>query len=329
MFLCFSPYRRIVPGLLLALLLLPCLLQPARADSGRGKHKKMYAVPCPGKVTIDGKLDDWDLSGQLYMYVMQETSEMMSAKFAIMYDDDALYLSGDVRYPWAMRNRHDPGADGDKGWNADSCQFRMVLDPAQGYPINQGTFNPPPNPELVHLTLWYYSDKQEPVLALQTGMNYAIPHKEWLPFGVVPHDLYQAAYRAKDDGKGYTFEYRIPWSTLSEKKIHPKAGDLVASTVQFNFSTPDGLTAGGGWLYDVMSGPGFTFQSSACWGKLIFSDKATCRKRWWKRGCRRRNRCRSPSSIRCRKTRKPASNCSMNTAPWCATWSARSRAYKG
>ena len=59
-------------------------------------------------------------------------------------------------------------------------------------------------------------------------------------------------------------------------RLQPRV-DLVASTVQFNFSTPDGLTAGGGWLYDVMSGPGFTFQSSACWGKLIFSRaKSNC-----------------------------------------------------
>ena len=127
---------------------------------------------------------------------------------------------------------------------------------------------------MVHLLLWYYTDKQEPVLQMQTGMNYALPHKDWQPYGLVPNNLYQAAYRKKDDGKGYVFEYRIPWSTLmSEKQVHPKAGDLVASTVQFNYSTPDGLTAGGGWLYDVMSGPGFTFQSSACWGKLIFSAK--------------------------------------------------------
>jgi len=266
---------RCLPALLLALSAVLCLLQPALADSGRGKHKKMYAVPCPGKVVIDGKLDDWDLSGQLFMYIMQETSEMMSAKFAIMYDNEALYLSGDVRDDTPLMNRHDPHAgDAQFGWNADSCQFRLVIDPSQGYPLNQGSFDPVPNQEMVHLLLWYYTDKQEPVLQMQTGMNYAVPHADWQPYGLIPKDHYQAAYLKHDDGKGYTFEYRIPWATLmSEKHVHPKAGDLVSSTVQFNYSTPDGMTAGGGWLYDNMSGPGFTFQSSACWGKLIFSDK--------------------------------------------------------
>ena len=37
----------------------------ARADGGRGLHKKIYAVPNVKQVKIDGKLDDWDLSGQL------------------------------------------------------------------------------------------------------------------------------------------------------------------------------------------------------------------------------------------------------------------------
>lgn len=45
------------------------------AETGLGRHKKAYAVPLPGKVVIDGKLDDWDLSGQIEMFVMSETKE--------------------------------------------------------------------------------------------------------------------------------------------------------------------------------------------------------------------------------------------------------------
>jgi hypothetical protein len=57
-------------------------------DNGRGRHKQLYAVPAPGKVTIDGKLDDWDLSGQIEMFVIQATRGTMNAKFAVMYDGD-------------------------------------------------------------------------------------------------------------------------------------------------------------------------------------------------------------------------------------------------
>lgn len=254
----------------IAALLYAVLAAPAWADSGRGKHKKIYAVPCPTKVTIDGDLKEWDLSAQLNMYIVQETSEMISAKFAIMYDEQALYLGADVRDDTPMMNRFDPKAMAERGWDADSCQFRILVDPKQGYPITQGVYAPVRNPSLVHLTMWYYTDRKEPVLQMYTGMDYQVPRKEWTN-GVVPTQFYQAAYKKKADGHGYTFEYRIPWDTLGAQ-APLKGGDLVAGTVQLNFSTPDGLSAGGGWLYDVMSGPGFTFQSTACWGKIIFSE---------------------------------------------------------
>ena len=83
----------------LSLLTMLCVATGVHADNGRGRHQKLYVVPAPGKVTIDGKLDDWDLSGQIWIYVISETAEMQSAKFAMMYDKDALYISGVVRDP--------------------------------------------------------------------------------------------------------------------------------------------------------------------------------------------------------------------------------------
>ena len=109
------------------------LLTNTQAEqSGLGRHKRVFVVPRVKPVVIDGKLDDWDLSGQIWMYVVQETSEMQSAKFALMYDADALYISGVVRDPTPMMNRHDPQAEPDNAWDADVCQFRIVLDPKQG-----------------------------------------------------------------------------------------------------------------------------------------------------------------------------------------------------
>jgi len=251
------------------------------AGSGRGRHKKMYAVPVPGKVAIDGKLNDWDLSGQIEMYVIKETSAMQSAKFALMYDAQALYISGVVQDPNPMMNRHDPKVDPHKGWDADACQFRIVVDPAMGYPVRETAFTyrkkggPKDTKDAIkHLLLWYYTDRQEPCLQLHMGMGYRVPRPEWAPHGLVPSGLFSANYLKGDDGRSYTFEYRVPWSTLDVKQP-PKGGDLVASTVQFNWSRPDGLKTAGGsaWAYDVMAGPGFAFQTADCWGKLIFSEK--------------------------------------------------------
>jgi sugar lactone lactonase YvrE len=263
-----------------------CLLLPAlalllaltaRAETGLGRHKKVYAVPVSGAVTIDGKLDEWDLSGQIEMFVMSETKEMQSAKFALMYDSEAVYLGAELRDPSPMMNRQDPAVNGNRGWDADSCQFRLVIDPTVGYPANfsklvSGIKVDPGSGRLAHLTLWYYTDAKQPVLQIHHGMDYTLPRPEWAPHGVVPAGLFSAVYLPAADGRGYTFEYRIPWSTLGATKPFA-GGDLAAGTVQFNWSRADGLKTAGGsaWCYDVMAGPGFPYQATACWGKIIFS----------------------------------------------------------
>src|ERR1044072_4932953 len=107
-------------------------LHPTYAEQGAlGLHKRIYFLPREKPVVIDGKLDEWDLSGQITMYVTKETSEVQSAKFAMMYDAEALYLCAEVRDPSPMMNRHDPQGDADKAGDADACQFRMILDAAQ------------------------------------------------------------------------------------------------------------------------------------------------------------------------------------------------------
>ena len=266
--------RNIFGSLGVAFLLLVVTLT-ASADNGLGRHKKLYAVPAPSKVVIDGKLDDWDLSGQIMTYVISETSDMQSAKFAVMYDKTNLYLSAVVRDPSPMMNRHDPKADGDRGWDADACQFRLCLDPTQPYPAKASVYDAAyaEIPSYVHLTMWDYTDKNEPVLQIRDSMRYKLPRKEWGPYGIVPHSDYQAKYVKAADGRGYIFEYAIPWSTLGAK-APLKGGDLVSGTVQFDYGAPDGLhTAGGSaWCYDLMAGPGTTYQNAAVWGKLIFSN---------------------------------------------------------
>lgn len=267
-----------VGGLLLAGLWLPPHAGAQGNDNGRGRHKQLYAVPAPGKVVIDGKLEDWDLSGQIEMFVIQATRSTMNAKFAVMYDAEALYLGANVNDPSPMMNLRDPRTDPSQGWNADSCQFRLTTDPQVGYPIlDESTFKykgqgdpSETRDDIVHLTLWHYTVTGEPQLAMQQGMTFRAPQNA--PRGLVPQDQFQAKYRQRADGTGYAFEYRIPWKTLNAKRPLT-GGDVVAGTVQFNYSRPDGqMTAGGAaWAYDLMREPGFPFQSTRCWGKLIFS----------------------------------------------------------
>lgn len=260
----------------LAMLAFPSLAEAN--DSGRGRHKQLYAVPVPGKVVIDGQLDDWDLSGQIEMFVIQATRGTMNAKVAVMYDAEAIYLGADVNDPSPMMNLRDPRTDPGQGWNADSCQFRLTTDPKVGYPIlDESTFKytgkgdpTETRDDIVHLTLWHYTATGEPQLAMQQGMTYREPKNA--PRGLVSQEQFQAKYLKRANGTGYSFEYRIPWKTLNVK-APLKAGDLVASSMQFNYSRPDGqMTAGGAaWAYDLLREAGFPFQSTKCWGKLIFS----------------------------------------------------------
>ena len=257
-------------------------LTASAQDNGRGRHKQIYATPVPGQVTIDGKLDDWDLSGQIEMFVIEPTRKTMSAKFAIMYDANAYYLSGDVRDPSPMMNRNNPAANPENGWNADSCQFRMVLNPNAAYPekdsmyafrdaLRAGKPMEDKRDDILHMTLWYYTDTKTPALQIMKGMSYRLLREEWKG-GVVPAGEYSAAYMLHADGQGYSFEYRFPWSLLGAQR--PLAGgDMVAGTVQFNWSTPDGYKTAGGsaWSYDVMLKPGFPYGDFSCWGKVFFS----------------------------------------------------------
>ncbi len=247
------------------------------AQTGRGLHKKMFAVPVPAKVTIDGKLDDWDLSGQIYSYVVAETADMMSARLAVMYDAEALYVSAVVRDTSPMMNRHDPKVDPEKAWDADVLQIWYSLDPDLPYPLVASEFEKHTTlPPVATMFLWNFTDRQEPNLALlRSFVPGVVPVRPDLGAkGVIPYENFKGAFVKAEDGGGYTLEYRIPFATLGLKRA-PKANDLLASCVAVFWGTPDGLKTAGGhaWAYDVMGRAGFPFQESGCWGKMVFVEK--------------------------------------------------------
>ncbi len=110
-------------------------------------------------------------------------------------------------------------------------------------------------------------------MAMYHGMGFKEPVRSDLHAdGLIPRTHFQAAYRKSPDNQSYTFEYRIPWTTLSLKRI-PDAGDTLATTVSVFWGKPDGLETAGSsaWVNDVLSRPGFPFQDSGCWGTLWFS----------------------------------------------------------
>jgi len=248
----------------------------AHADRGRGRHGQLYVVPMPGEVVIDANLDDWDLSGQIEMFVEQATRSTQNAKLAAMYDDEALYLAGEVRDPTPMMNRHDPAVRPHRAWDADSCQFRIVVDPDAKFPETQSKYGgtDQSRTDIVHLLMWHYTDEGTSHLQMSQSMAYNAPREEWEPHGLVPQDKFEGSYRRWDNGRGYTFEYRIPWETMGAENP-PSGGDMVAGTANLFWSAPDGLSTGGGrsWAYDIMREAGFPFQAAQCWGRLFFTEQ--------------------------------------------------------
>lgn len=245
-------------------------------ETGYGRHPRMFALPAPGPVTIDGKLDDWDLSGRVEAYITAALRGVREGAFALMYDGEALYVAGDILDDSPMVNRHSPEGAGNKAWDADSVQFRICVDPGLGYPVVEDKRTPDAEAEdaLVHMLFWYYTDREEPNLQLHTSMKYHEPEQAG-KFGVMPKDSFQAAYVKKADGTGYTFEYRLPWQTLGAPRPL-RAGDVVPGTFQLNWGQPTGLIIirRGGYTYDVLhpeAPGGRTYQTSAGWGKIVFA----------------------------------------------------------
>jgi len=220
-------------------------------------------------VVIDGDLGDWDLSGEIYSYISEPTKEIMNAYTALMYDRDALYIAARIADPTPMLNRWDPAVNPDFGWDGDSFQLRLSLNPQLGYPVNigwgQGDMA---SDNVVHMTLWYYTDAKTPVLHMKYGMNFHDAPD--YPKGIVPRDKYQGAYQAWKDGKGYTLEYRIPWTTLRAARA-PMGGDLAAGALQVQWSNADGTHLGPGNVVDLQRTAGFSYQHTGCWGKIIYA----------------------------------------------------------
>ena len=251
-----------------SLVLVMLLLQGgALLAQGTYRNQRIFVVPCPGPVVIDGALNDWDLSGEIYTFVSEATAEVQSARTALMYDNQALYVSARIADPSPMMNRNDPAVNPDFGWNADAFQLRLCTDPTLGYPLKIGNYDRAPSESLLHMTLWYYTDSQQPVLHIKYGMDYHDAPE--YPKGIVQRDKFQGAYRTTKNG--YVLEYRIPWTTL-RAQAPLKANDLTAGALQIQWSDPEGKRSiGSGWAVDLLRHAGFSYQSTSPWGKVIFA----------------------------------------------------------
>ena len=183
-----------------------------------------------------------------------------------------------------MMNRHDPLTSPHTAWDADVCQIFFSLDPDERQPLAYSSFEPSHRnvSPVATMMLWYFTDREEPSLAMFRGMGFTQALQPDLhENGHIPPEHFEAAYRKSEDGLGYTFEYRIPWEVLAVKRV-PQAEDTLAAAAAVFWGRPDGLKTAGGsaWAWNVMSRPGFAFQESSVWGTLKFAPEGEIPREW-------------------------------------------------
>jgi outer membrane protein assembly factor BamB len=205
-------------------------------------------LPAPGKVVIDGKLNDWDLSGGILACSDAENLRDQYSQWChVMYDAENLYVLARWKDPTPLNN---PGVKGDLAFQGDCLQFRTITTDATG------------KEKTAHWTCWKCRDGRD-IIQVELGRRFNE--------GNVPDAKEvgaQQAFTVDADGKGYVQELAVPWSLLTADKQPLKAGDRMVMTLEPNFTAG---SQGRITIKDIFK-PGvqidrvFTFQGSGCWG---------------------------------------------------------------
>jgi outer membrane protein assembly factor BamB len=212
------------------------------------EHLGMQVLPAPGKVVVDGKFADWDLTGGILACSDVETlRDQYSMWFHAMYDGENLYVLARWKDPTPLNN---PGVKGDMGFQADCLQFRTLTTNAAG------------KEKTAHWDCWKYREGGD-VVSVQFGQRFNE--------GKIPDakaEGVQQAFTVDADGKGYAQEIAVPWKLLTADKQPLKAGGRMVMTLEPNFTAG---ALGRITMKDIFK-PGvqidrvFTFQGPTCWG---------------------------------------------------------------
>ncbi len=185
------------------LLLSMLLLTMPRSDAMQTDNHGINVVPAPAKVTIDGRLRDWDLSGQILIcYDTKTLKDIYSGRVAMMYDKDNFYIAIHWKDPIPMGNSHHPKFQGHRGWAGDCVQFRVRTDMT------------------MHVDCWFSAVTKKPVLSITYGRfsggrdkvedsNLFVSRPDALADGA------REAFRMDEDKRGYVQEIALPWKLIT------------------------------------------------------------------------------------------------------------------
>lgn len=234
------------------------------ADFANGE---MIAVPVKdGKPpVIDAKLSDWDLSAQEPIYISAATAETMNAEWAVMYDEDALYVSSKAAMPGRKYfNNNNPQ---DAFWRADIAQIRLTSDPSLRTPLDRER-----DKELdrvFHISFWTNHETGKGFMEVATGTMLNL-NKVVNPAGSeIAMDI--------ESPQGYLLEAKIPWSVLNVPD-----GKNPFEADESGIFLAETLWIGGDKSRVALNynrNPGtFAFRSPGTWGKLRYVAKSPGRR---------------------------------------------------
>lgn len=242
-------------------LLAGCLLLGLSALAGNTwatetENLGIQAVPAPGKVVIDGKFNDWDLSGGIFACGDVENGrDKMAVWFHTMYDQENLYILTRWIDDTPMNN---PGVtSGDMGFQGDCLQVRIIA--------ATGTANE----KTAHMTAWRGRDAKD-VIDLVFGRDFNGGNiKDGKTQGC------QQVFGKSADGKGYVQEIALPWKLLTKDGQAPQMGAPMQMALEPNFT----IGSNGRMSYKDIFKAGisldrvFTFMSSNQWGDATLLGK--------------------------------------------------------
>lgn len=238
---------------------------------------KMYAVPAPGKIKIDGKLDDWDHSGKEWLALSREVADRFSGEVMVMYDDDALYLAADMRTAGGpMKNTNKPG---EKPWIGHNIEFRCIATPKAPHPLRIARDDigdpsvKPYAPYIKTMAIWMETVTGTPHITFQDGPPYK---------GKMIHDPegVQLAFGETKNPDRYQMEARIPWKFLGVENGKNPFRPGQAMTAFWTVLWPQSITQRAEALRIApTTGFGWAWHGVSKWGRIIFAKDNNLKQR--------------------------------------------------
>lgn len=199
-----------------------------------------------GPMVIDGRLDEWPIQPAFRASRSADGSGPEWLEGWMLYDAEAVYVAARVGDPHPLRNCVDLAQRLHTMWHGGALQLFLSLDRSLGWPAEG---NAPAyyicrhiqsplaeqikatNSRLLTLFLWHHAPSDTDRLAVAAGLG---------TDAVEVSEQFEGSFVPAEDGRGYTLEYRIPWTTLGVEDDPPQPGDRLAACWELHLSDETG-----------------------------------------------------------------------------------------